>query len=96
MQTDRYSIREDLTGWKTRIINGKCHSCKKPINTKDGYFKLVLDENGSNWTKINIHLCPQCLEHVKCIFNQEKPEIQNEYETKYKEAMVRGIEKGNR
>ena len=92
------SIRNDLTGWRTRIINGKCTICKQPINTKEGYFKLTIEDANYDYSmmKYNVFFCSKCLGNFRNQLGQQKPDdLNKEYETKYKLAMIRGIERGN-
>jgi hypothetical protein len=98
MGTD-WRIRHDLSGWKVTIRTRYCMDCGKPnLNTKEGFFKLTLSNGEKHYytSRIDISLCPDCFKHMKLLVNDEKPDLMDEYNTKYKEAMVRGIERGNK
>lgn len=94
-----WRLRNDLSGWKVSIRTRYCSNCKSPnLNTKDGFFKLTIanGEKSYSASRIDICFCSECFKNLKTIMNNEKPNLMNEYNMRYKEAMVRSIERSNK
>jgi hypothetical protein len=96
--TKNWYIRDD-SGWKVTIRNLHCSQCGKAnLNTKEGFFKLSISSGKNHYynERVDICLCSDCFKQHKDNVNELKPSLLDVYDTKYKEAMVRGIERGNR
>jgi len=95
----RFTLNINNMKWKVKTDNVYCNGCNNIIeDKKDGFFNFNLKKK-EYWREyndgINIRLCKECFNRVKNKINDQKPDLTEVYNVKYKEAMVRGIEKGN-